>query len=116
MRPIVLYDGFCVLCNRIVAFIEPRMKDDALEFDSLQSPLGREILATCGLDTDDLDTFVLYRDGECSTRSTGALRLTAYLRFPWPLLQVFLLVPEFLRNPIYYWVARNRFDWFGKIQ
>lgn len=116
MKPLVLYDGYCVLCNRVVAFITPRQKANALEFASLQSARGQRILAHCGLATDDLDTFVLYAARRCSTRSTGALRLTRYLRFPWPLLQILLLAPEVIRNPIYNWVARNRFRWFGRIQ
>lgn len=114
-KALVLYDGYCVLCNRVVAFISPRQKPGALDFTALQSVRGQRILAECGLATDDLDTFVLYHNGGCATRSTGALRLTHYLRFPWPLLQILLIVPAFMRNPVYNWVARNRFRWFGRL-
>jgi predicted DCC family thiol-disulfide oxidoreductase YuxK len=115
-KPLVLYDGYCALCNGLVNFIMPRQKPDTLEYASLQSPRGQHILRECGLSTTDLDTFVLYVDGRCSTRSTAALQLSGYMRFPWPMLQVLLLVPGFLRNPVYNWVARNRFKWFGRIE
>jgi predicted DCC family thiol-disulfide oxidoreductase YuxK len=115
-KALVLYDGYCVLCNGLVNFIMSRQKPDALEHASLQSPRGKRVLAECGLSTTDLDTFVLYVDGRCSTRSTAALQLTGFMHFPWPLLQMLLLVPGLLRNPVYNWVARNRFKWFGRIQ
>lgn len=114
-KALMLYDGYCVLCNGVVNFVAPRQKPDSLEYASLQSPRGQAILTECGLSTNNLDTFVLYEDGHCYIRSQAALRLTGYIRFPWPLLQVFLLVPAFIRNPVYNWVARNRYRWFGRL-
>ena len=114
MPALVLYDGYCALCNGVVNFVRPRQKAGALEFASLQSTRGQQLLEECGLSIDQLDTFVLYEDGRCIVRSEAALRLTRHLRFPWPLMQVFLMVPSFLRNPVYNWVARNRYRWFGQ--
>lgn len=116
MKALVLYDGYCALCNGLVNFITPRQKPDAVEYASLQSPRGQRVLAECGLSTTDMDTFVLYMDGRCTTRSTAALKLTRYMRFPWPLLQILLLIPSFLRNPVYNWIARNRYQWFGRME
>ena len=48
------------------------------------------------------------------TRSTAALRIARRLRFPWPLLYAFILVPRPLRDMIYDFIARNRYQWFGK--
>jgi predicted DCC family thiol-disulfide oxidoreductase YuxK len=114
MASLVLYDGYCVLCNTLVAFIAPRQKTDSLEFASLQSPRGQTVLKECGLSMTMLDTFVLKVNGHCYTRSEGALRLTRYLRFPWPLLYALILVPGFIREAIYNSIARNRFRWFGR--
>ncbi len=116
MKALVLYDGYCVLCNGIVQFITPRQREEALEFASLQSARGQEALRRCSLSTTDLDTFVLVENGRCSVRSTATLRLMRHLRFPWPLLYSIILVPAFLRNPVYNWIARNRDAWFGRIR
>ena len=115
MKALVLYDGYCALCNGVVRFVAPRQRDGALEFVSLQSEQGQAQLKRCGLSTTELDTFVLVEEGACHVRSTAALRLSRHMRFPWPLAYSFALVPEFLRNPIYNWVARNRYKWFGRI-
>jgi len=114
-KAIVLYDGYCVLCNRLVQFIQARQKADALDYSSLQSAKGQKTLRRCGLSTSELDTFVLYENEKCYTYSTAALRLSLHMRFPWPVMSIFLLVPTFLRSPIYNWIARNRYQWFGEL-
>lgn len=113
-KPVVLFDGYCVFCNRVVQFVRPRQRH-ALEYASLQSVRGKKILERCDLSTSELDTFVLYQNERCYTRSTAGLRLSLHMRFPWPLLSIFLLVPSFLRSPMYKWVARNRYRWFGEL-
>lgn len=112
---LVLFDGDCVLCNRAVHFVRPRQRGDTLDYASLQSERGQAILWECGLSTSHLDTFVLYEGGRCHTYSDAVLHLARYMRFPWPLLSTMLLVPNFVRRLLYNWVARNRYDWFGKM-
>jgi predicted DCC family thiol-disulfide oxidoreductase YuxK len=36
------------------------------------------------------------------------------LGFPWNLAYVFVVVPKPLRDGVYAWVARHRYQWFGK--
>ena len=42
------------------------------------------------------------------------LGIARRLPFPWSLAVVFFVIPPFLRDPIYSWIARNRYRWFGK--
>ena len=60
------------------------------------------------------DSVVLYSKGRVHLRSGAALRIAMLLRFPLPLLAVLLIVPPFIRNAVYDWIARNRYRWFGK--
>lgn len=113
-RPLVLYDGYCALCNASVAFLQACQRAGALEYASLQSPRGQTLLKEIGLSGETLDTLVLYEGGRAYLRSTGALRLLRYLRLPWPLLYVFIVVPPFLRDPVYNLIAHNRYRLFGK--
>jgi predicted DCC family thiol-disulfide oxidoreductase YuxK len=48
------------------------------------------------------------------TRSDAALRIVMRLGGAWKLAAVLLLVPRFLRDGVYTWVARNRYQWFGE--
>src|SRR5262245_22155458 len=55
-QPIVLYDGVCGLCNRLVQFLLKRDKNNRLKFASLQSEFARGVLSRHGIDATDLDT------------------------------------------------------------
>ena len=47
-------------------------------------------------------------------RSDAVLRIARRLGLPWSLLTVGFIVPRFLRDAVYRWVARNRYRWFGR--
>lgn len=113
-KAIVLFDGVCNLCDNTVQFILKRDKKGYFQFASLQSEAGQELLKKYDLPTDDFDSFVLLENGKLYQRSTGALRVCRRLGAAWPLLYTFIIVPAFIRNAIYNWVARNRYRWFGK--
>lgn len=113
-RPLVLYDGYCALCNRSVSFLQARQREGVLEYASLQSERGQRVLAAAGLPLDEYDSVVVQDGGRIFLRSAAGIRLLRYLRFPWPLLGVLRLVPAFLRDPVYNLIAHNRYHWFGK--
>lgn len=115
-QPLYFFDGQCVLCSRFVAFCLNRDPDGHLKFASAQSALGRRILLDLGLPDDTLDrTILLLEDGRVYTRSTAALRALRHLRGPARWLTPLVLVPKFLRDPVYDLVARNRIRWFGRL-
>ncbi len=113
-KPLVLYDGYCALCNHSVAFLQARQRSGALDYASLQSARGQALLKALGLAGENFDTLVLYENGRATLRSTGALRLLRYLHFPWPLLYALIAIPPFLRDPVYNLIAHNRYRWFGR--
>lgn len=113
---VVLFDGVCNLCNGTVRFVSRRDLAGKLRYASLQSDYGRRAMKRHHRPKNELDTFVLLEGERITTRSTAALRLARYLRFPWPLLAVFLAVPRPLRDALYDWVARNRYAWFGRVE
>ncbi len=114
-EPIVLFDGVCKFCDGAIQFLLDHDRTGRLRFASLQSRPGQELLRQFGLPTDQLDSMVLIEGNRCWTRSTAALRLTRYLKLPWPVLSLLLLLPEFLRDAGYEWIAANRYRWFGKL-
>jgi len=60
------------------------------------------------------DSVILWHDGRFYFHSDAALKIAIKLPFPWPLLGIFFIVPVFLRDTVYRWIARNRYRWFGK--
>lgn len=112
---VVLFDGVCNLCNSSINFVIDRDPRGRLAFASLQSPAGQALLAEHGLPTSDFDTMVLIESGRTYLRSSAALRVLGKLRMPWRLLYPLLLIPPFVRNPVYNFIARRRYRWFGRL-
>lgn len=111
---IVFFDGVCNLCNGAVNFIIDRDPEGYFHFAPLQSSVAREHLSgTVGGET-DLETIILLENGTAYDRSTAALRIARHLNGPWRLLYFALVIPRPLRDAVYSWIARNRYDWFGR--
>ncbi|MFK7951184.1 MAG: thiol-disulfide oxidoreductase DCC family protein [Saprospiraceae bacterium] len=113
-HPIILFDGVCNLCNGAVQFIIERDKKRLFRFASLQSDIGKQYQAKAGLSTDSIDTILLVEDGQIYQKSSAALRIARKLDGLWSLLFIFIIVPPFIRNRVYDFIARNRYRWFGK--
>jgi predicted DCC family thiol-disulfide oxidoreductase YuxK len=113
--PLILFDGECNLCNGAVQFVLRRDPRGRFRFAALQSDVAKAAIARVRPDGGPLpDSIVLLANGRLRTRSAAALGIARGLRFPWPLLTVFWLVPYPLRDVVYDWIAKNRYRWFGK--
>lgn len=113
-RAIILFDGVCNFCNASVNFVLKRDQDDRFRFAPLQSDKGRQLQAAHGLEDGKTDSFVLITGGKAFTESTAALQVARRLGFPWNMLWAFMIVPPFIRNAVYRFIARRRYKWFGK--
>jgi predicted DCC family thiol-disulfide oxidoreductase YuxK len=81
---------------------------------SLQSELGRQVLAKHHLDEKSFSSFILIDNEKVYFKSTAALKVVKKLNIPVKLLYIFIIIPPFIRNFIYDFVARNRYKWFGR--
>ena len=113
---IVLTDGDCALCDYAVHFILKRDKNAYFKFAALQSNLGQQLLQQYQLPKEGFKTVVLLENNRAYLRSTAGLRVVKKLNNAWPLFYLFILVPAFIRNFVYNFIAHNRYRWFGKKQ
>jgi predicted DCC family thiol-disulfide oxidoreductase YuxK len=118
-NPIVLYDGVCGLCNRLVQFLLKRDAHDRFRFASLQSDFTAQVLRRHGLDPADLDTVYVIRDFGQSrerllARSDAVLFMLNRLGGIWRVTALGRALPRALRDLVYKLVARNRYRVFGK--
>lgn len=111
-KTILFFDGNCGLCNRSVKFVLRKEKNKALLFSALQSEFADNTLPPYNL-KESLDSMVLLENGKIYLQSSAALRVTKYLKGLWPLMMVFIIVPPFIRNGVYNYIAKNRITWFG---
>jgi predicted DCC family thiol-disulfide oxidoreductase YuxK len=80
----------------------------------LQSNIGQKVLWENNMNPEDFKSFIFVDRGKVYTKSAAALRVAIMLGKLWWLLGIILLVPPFIRDGVYSWVAKNRYQWFGK--
>lgn len=112
--PVIFFDGFCNLCNSAVQFTIERDRKNIFRFSSLQSKYAQKKMADFNIQPKLGESMVLLEDGKLYERSTAALRVAKQLSGLWPLLYAFIIVPRFIRDGVYNYVAKNRYKWFGK--
>ena len=115
-KPIILFDGVCNFCNSSVDFVIARDPKGIFRLGALQSEEAKPYLEKYEIDPDDLSSMALIEDGKLYRRSTAALSIARRLKQPWPLLYVFIVIPPFVRDFVYNWIAKNRYKWFGKME
>ncbi|MER3464042.1 MAG: hypothetical protein C4329_06145 [Chitinophagaceae bacterium] len=113
-HPIILFDGICNFCNSAINFVLKQDKKDVFRFAPLQSEAGQLLLEQYGLSKEDFDSFVLIDGGKVYKKSAASLQVMNRLPWYWKETQVLRIVPSFLRDSIYDFIACNRYKWFGK--
>lgn len=115
-RRVVVYDGVCHLCHNGVKWIIRADKDKKIKFCCLQSKAAEPYMKICGLDREDVLRRFLFVEGPDSYHqgSAAALRVVSYLPLPYSALSTLVVVPTPLRDAVYDYVAKRRYDWFGK--
>jgi predicted DCC family thiol-disulfide oxidoreductase YuxK len=116
---LVLYDGVCGLCNRLLQFLLRHDHRRVFTFASLQSTAGQAMVARSGGNPQELTTFYVIADYQTRssrvfTRSDAALFVAGELGWPWKAARAFALVPRGLRDRGYDLVARSRYRLFGR--
>ncbi|XP_004489883.1 uncharacterized protein [Cicer arietinum] len=113
---VVLYDGVCHLCHRGVKLVIKADKDRKIKFCCVQSNAAEPYLRATGLEREDVLRRFLFIEGlnVFSQGSTAALRVLSYLPFPYSALSSLWVIPTPIRDAVYDYIAKNRYEWFGK--
>ncbi len=110
---IVLFDGLCNLCNCSVQFIIRHDKKNKFVFASLQSEVAQKLLNEIHVKSSQ-ESIVLIKGNKHFEKSDAVLEIAKNLSGLWPMIYGFKIIPRFLRDVLYNWIAKNRYTWFGK--
>lgn len=114
-KKILLFDGVCNLCNSSVQYVIKRDKNDEFRFVALQSDLGQKILKHIGIADRNIDSIILYLPGIAYYyKSSAVIEISKSLQGFFNYGMLFRLLPAFLRDVVYDYVAKNRYKWYGK--
>tara|TARA_R110000850_G_scaffold89765_1_gene191873 strand:+ start:158 stop:559 length:402 start_codon:yes stop_codon:yes gene_type:complete len=113
---IILFDGVCNLCNGAVTYIIKRDNKNVFKFAALQSEIGQKLTSKFKIDTTKVDSIILIDGEKHYEKSSAALHIAKNFSGAYPLLFGFMIVPKFIRNAVYDYIAKNRYKWFGKME
>lgn len=119
-QTVLLFDGQCGLCNRIVRALLRADRHGRLHYAPLQSGPAQVYLRSVGLPTEDFDSLVFVPDWGRPLevppllRTEGVLAACAEVGGGWRVLAWLRIVPRALRDPFYKLVARSRYALFGE--
>jgi len=113
-RPILIFDGHCVLCSSFAQFILRHDRARRFRLLAAQTVLGVALYRHLGLHPTDYETNILLEDGRAWLKSESSIRVFERLGFPWSLMAAGRVLPLPLRDWLYEIVARNRLRWFGR--
>ncbi|OVA11272.1 putative thiol-disulfide oxidoreductase DCC [Macleaya cordata] len=113
---VVVYDGVCHLCHNGVKWLIKVDEYRQIKFCCLQSEAAEPYLNYCGVDREDVLHRFLFVEGPntYSQGSTAALRIASYLPPPYSALKALMIIPTPLRDAVYDYVSKCRYDWYGK--
>ena len=98
-RPILIFDGNCVLCSSFVQFILRTDRKRRFRLLAAQTPIGTALYRHLGLNPTNYETNILLEDGRAWLKSEGSLRIFERLGFPWSLMSVGRLLPRLRPRP-----------------
>lgn len=120
-RHLLLYDGVCGLCDRLVQFVLAHDATGVFDFAPLQSATGRAAVARDGAEPEALTSFYVVRDYRTSVarslvKARAALFVATTLGWPWRAAYIFGFLPSSVLDWGYDVVARHRYRVFGRFE
>lgn len=111
---LIFYDGTCGLCDRAVQNLLKMDGAGKLHFVMLQEPTAKAFLSSKNIDVEAMESFVYSRKGQLFQKSNAALEVFKDVSFWGKLTYPLMLIPKFIRDGIYNYIAKNRYKWFGQ--
>ena len=108
MGRVIIYDGDCNLCNNTVSFIRSHNRRGVFDFIPLQSQKGQSVISKLMIPEKDRNTVIFLAEKQYFIRSAALLHILREMGGPWRYLYGFIIVPSFIRDALYRFIARYR--------
>ncbi len=112
--PIIIFDAECILCSANAQFVLAHDHERRFRLASMQGEVGSTLYRRFGIDPANPETMIVVEGDAVLKDSDAVLAIYGGLGWPWKAALLFRLVPRFLRDPLYRFIARNRYRIFGR--
>jgi predicted DCC family thiol-disulfide oxidoreductase YuxK len=111
---ILAYDGHCLMCSAGIQWLMQRDRHHRFRFAALQDPQFQPLLEKASVPVQAADSVILYRKGQFHIYSTAVLEALRQLGGFYRIVTLAYVVPRFIRDAVYRYIARHRTAWFGR--
>ncbi len=109
---LLLYDGSCNLCHWAVQWVKRNSNSVSFQYEPLKSDIAKKLLEKHA-NLQSIDSIIFLDESGIYVKSEAIFRISAYLKKPWPIIQIFRIFPKGINDGIYSFIAKNRKNWFG---
>ena len=113
-KKIIFYDGLCAMCNRFIRILITLDKKEKFLLAPLQGKNGKILQKKFSKKLHEVDSVIFYNK-QVYTKSSAVINILSELGGTYKLAYIFNIIPSFISDYIYDYIARNRFQWFGKL-
>ena len=114
VRPLIVFDGVCLLCSAFIFWVIARDKDQVFLFTSAQSALGQSFYKYLNMDLHEFERNLVIVDGRGHQKMATVFAVCRVVGGPWRLIMLFEWLPRFVLDRLYDFIRRHRFAWFGR--
>ena len=105
----IIYDSHCKLCNQAVRFLKSGAGESGMTFIPSESEDSEALILKYHLSRDLTDkTVILLDDQKIYIKSTAILKALQKKGRWWKMAGLLRIIPTFIRDSIYDFIARNR--------
>lgn len=111
---VIFFDGVCNLCDRFISTLVDWDTTNQLKFAPQQGEYFQSQEIQSLVNKEMGDTIMYLRDGVLYAKSTAVLQAVSDMGGGWRLSLGFLVIPVLVRDTIYDFIAKNRYQIFGR--
>ena len=113
-KSVILFDGYCNLCNSQVNSILRFDYKKFFYFSNLDSSFSKKVIKENKVESLEGNTIILFHNNKIIIKSNAAIKIAYLLGGFFKIFIIFKILPNFIRDGIYDVISRNRYRWFGK--
>ena len=110
---VILFDGYCGLCNKSIDFIIKYDSKRQFKFSPIQGTFAKE-LSIPTISLTNPDSIIVWANGLVLQKSSAVFFILKKLPYPWKLFLIFSILPQKVSDRLYDFIARKRYQWFTK--
>ena len=113
-KSVILFDGYCNLCNSQVNSILRFDYKKFFYFSNLDSSFSKKVIKENKVESLEGKTIILFHNNKIIIKSNAAIKIAYLLGGFFKIFIIFKILPNLIRDGIYDVISRNRYRWFGK--